>query len=286
MAWGASDESTCTDCEAGTYQPAVGQANQSVCIPCPPGKYSTMMGAEVCASCPSGSWNADFGQTECTICQQGKWMHSPASLREQDCSPCEGSGDCLPDSSARLTVEFRNFPFAELDSTQLADVEAALADDIASACGIGNQSVLDLHGKSGSVSVSPDGTVSAFVTKVTGSSANELASRLYTATFRGELINSTLAVLGAGREHFSAGAISVQPEEFVPSVPTSTTTPVSSTTLTSTATGSRTSTATVTTSTSTSTLAPGSNEFSSGTASPAASLVWLLLFLGLVMSGM
>jgi hypothetical protein len=193
-------------------------------------------------------------------------------MRQEDCTPCQGSEDCLPFASARITIEFRNFPYSELSSAQLVDVEVALADDIAAACGVSNESVIDLQGKNTSVSVGSDGKVSAFVRDVTGSSANELASRLYSTTFRGELVNSTLAVLGTERKHFSAGAISVHPEKFEPLVPTTTTTRSSST-------ATSTQTRTVTTSTGAST------GFSSDAASPVTSLLCSLLCSGLVMGG-
>merc|ERR1712039_416656 len=156
---------------------------------------------------------------------------------------------------------------------------------------MGNRSVVDLHGESTSVSISSDGTVSAFVTEITESSANDLASRLYSATFRGELVNSTLAVLGvAEREHFSAGAISVQPQAFAPLVPTSTTTRLTTTSLTTTTlTTSSAVTSTQSTGMSTSTTTPPSNiPFNSGATTPLASLAWLLLLLssGLLMNRM
>merc|ERR1712039_59071 len=237
------------------------------------------MGAAKCASCPAGSWNDDFAKTECTICPQGKWMQSPGSMRQEDCTLCQGSVDCLPFGSARITIEFRNFPYSELSTAQLVNVGSTLADDIAAACGVSNESVVDLQGKDASVSIGSDGKVSAFVKEVTGSSANELASRLYSATFRGELVNSTLAVLGTERKHFSAGAISVHPEKFEPLVLTSTTTRSSSMPTTSTQ------TRTVTTGASASTMAPSGTGLSSDAASPVTSLLCSLLCSGLVMSG-
>lgn len=235
LAWGATDESTCNECEAGMYQPAVGQANHSVCINCPPGKYGVVAGASSCISCPAGSWNADFGETSCTICQQGQWTNSVGSLREGDCSPCHGSADCLQDASARITIELNGFPYAAFTSTQLADVGSALALDIASACGVEDYSVVDLFGMNTTVTISPDGMVSAFVVDVEGSSANELASQLYSASFRSALVNSTLAVLSGTWPHLSVGAVSVEPEEFTPLVPTETaTTSTRSMTMTST----------------------------------------------------
>jgi hypothetical protein len=135
----------------------------------------------------------------------------------------------LPDGSARITIEFKYFPYLELSSEQLRDVKASLAEEIASVCSIGNGSVVDLYGKDTSVSIEPDGTVSAFVIEVAGLSANELALKLYTTAFRAALVNSTLAVLGANRQSLSAGAISFRPDAFVPLVPTTTTTSTSST---------------------------------------------------------
>merc|ERR1712217_520277 len=109
--------------------------------------------------------------------------------------------------------------------------------------------------------------------EVAGPSAHELASRLYTATFRGAVVNSTLAVLGASRQHFGAGAISVQPAEFVRLVPTTTATH-SSTTVT---TKSSMATVTSTTSMTTSTLDEGEVDVISSTTSLATSFAWLWL---------
>merc|ERR1711920_378432 len=125
-----------------------------------------MGGAATCASCPAGSWNSDFAKTECTICPQGRWMHSLGSLREDNCKTCGHSSDCLPDRSVRITIEFIKFPYAEIDSAQMEVIQVALAEDIAAACGVGNQSVVNLQGKSGTVYVSPEGVVSAFVKEV------------------------------------------------------------------------------------------------------------------------
>lgn len=252
-AWGASAESACTDCGPGHYQPAVGQANQSSCLRCPPGAYGTVTGAEGCASCPEGSWNGDFGKTECHLCPEGKWIRSPGSLRGGDCMRCWGNGDCLPDGSARITIEFRNFPYTEIVAAgRLGDVEAAFAEDIASACSIENDSVVDLASRKAHVTTSTQGVVSAFVKDFGAvSSAGELAQRLYSASFRGELVNTTLRVLGGSSigTHFGVMSVSLKPEKFIPATTsaTITSTTATSTTATSTTASSTTITTTVTT---------------------------------------
>merc|ERR1712039_55950 len=104
----------------------------------------------------------------------------------------------------------------------------------------------------------------------------------YSATFRGELVNSTLAVLGAEREHFSAGAISVQPKKFEPLVPTTTATSTS-TSVTSTQPREE---ATHSTHSTTSATPPSSSPFTSAAISRGTGLACVLLpCLGLVMSG-
>jgi len=147
-------------------------------------------------------------------------------------------------------MELKDFPYSELDVTQMAKVEAAFAEEIASACDVNNKSVVDLFGKATSVTISPDGKVSAFVKEVTGHSANELAARLYSSSFREELVNSTLTIFGSREESFNVGAIAVKPEAFTPLVPTSTattTTLLSTTTIPTTATATATTTVAVTT---------------------------------------
>merc|ERR1711920_485077 len=98
----------------------------------------------------------------------------------------------------------------------------------------------------GSVSIDEDGTVTAYVLSIVdGSSANELAARLYSPAFRGLLENTTLAIGGQAME-VTVGAVSFKPEAFVAPIPTTTTKFVPPT-VTSTATSTGTSTATSTT---------------------------------------
>merc|ERR1712039_312986 len=71
---------------------------------------------------------------------------------------------------------------------------------------------------------------------------NELAAKLYSDTFRSLLVKSTLASMGraadAGVTPVSMGAVTFQPEAFVPLLPTTTRTLTSTATSTATSTSS------------------------------------------------
>jgi hypothetical protein len=131
-----------------------------------------------------------------------------------------------------------NLRLAEVPAEARSDLCTAYAKDIASTCGVDESSVVDLEGKKAAVSISEDSSISAFVLGISGSSANELAARLYSPSFRGLLVNSTLVSTGthadAGTREISVGAVDLQPEQFVPQVPTTTHTSTMSTTATST----------------------------------------------------
>merc|ERR1712012_364353 len=155
-------------------------------------------------------------------------------LHEGGCSPCSG-GDCLPDGSLRVTLEFRGLPCGELGAEQTERVKATLAESIAAACGVDSHSVADVYGMFTTVTLAPDGKVTALVKDIRGYTANELAARLYSSSFRQDLIKSVAGIVGSDEicSKVAIAAISVKPEAFAPLVPTST---VTTTTLTTTST--------------------------------------------------
>jgi len=164
-------------------------------------------------------------------------------MRVGDCTPCVGAG-CLRDASARITIEVVGLAFSALPAAELSDLCSSYAKDIASTCGVDDSAVVDLQGKKATVTISEDGSISAFVLDVAGSSANHLAAKLYSSTFRGLLVNSTLAATGAGEGPVVVGAVTFHPEAFVPLLPTTTRTLTSTATSTATATATSTSTST------------------------------------------
>jgi len=168
---------------------------------------------------------------------------------------CWGNGDCLPDGGARVTIEFRNFPYVELiNSGKLEDVGVALADDIASACSIDDDSVVDLIGGKATVTISAEGLVSAFVKEFASvASAGELAQRLYSPSFRAELVKSVHQVLSGSSTTAPVGvvAVSLKPEKFVPPPTSTTATSTTATSTTPTSTSATSTSATSTTITST-----------------------------------
>merc|ERR1740121_277346 len=155
-----------------------------------------MPGTSACSLCPAGTWSGDFGATACNVCPEGKWTFYAGARRQGDCTPCAGSG-CLRDASARVTIEIINFALSALSAEEKVELSKAYAREIASTCGVGESSVVDLQGRSASVSVGEDGSISAFVLSMgDGPSANELAARLYSSYFRLVLEDLILAVRG------------------------------------------------------------------------------------------
>lgn len=152
----------------------------------------------------------------------------------------------MQDASARITVKAANLALSALPAEELLDLRSSYAKDIASTCGVVESSVVDLQGHEATVTIAEDGSISAFVLDLSGSSANELAAKLYSTTFRSSLANSTLAFTGGASEAsmrpMFMGAVTFQPEKFVPLLPTMTRT----STITSTATSTATSTSSVT----------------------------------------
>merc|ERR1719336_3462025 len=117
------------------------------------------------------------------------------------------SSGCLQDASARVTIEIINLALSALSAEERMELSKACATEIASTCGVEESSVVDLQGRSSSVSIGEDGSISAFVLSIgDGPSANELAARLYSSYFRLVLESITMSV---GGEVNSAGSSQV-----------------------------------------------------------------------------
>merc|ERR1712241_1090294 len=126
-----------------------------------------------------------------------------------------------------------------------------MAESIASTCGVDNHSVADSFGTFTRVTLAADGEVSALVKDIQGYTANELAARLYSPSFREELIKAMTAIVGSDTQRLGKlgiAAVFMKPEAFAPLVPTSTltTTTLTTTTLTTTSTSAIASTTTTT----------------------------------------
>jgi len=132
-------------------------------------------------------------------------------------------------------MDFQGLPHRELEAKQTERIKATLADSIASACGVDNHSVADLFGTFTTVTLAPDGKVSALVKDIEGYTANELAARLYSPSFRENLIKSVIGIVGPDAQRsgkIAIAAITVKPEVFAPLVPTTTRTTTTRTTTT------------------------------------------------------
>ena len=53
-----SGASECSNCAAGTYQPAIGQ---TACVKCPAGKYQNLESQIVCIDCEIGTYATNTG---------------------------------------------------------------------------------------------------------------------------------------------------------------------------------------------------------------------------------
>merc|ERR1712050_328207 len=124
------------------------------------------------------------------------------------------------------------------------------ATTIASACSLPNaDSVWNLLGHNGTTSITTGSAVEAFIEVPQGSTANEMARRLYAASFKEQFVRSTQDTLGAGAEMPVVGTVTLELEKFHPPTTTVATTTLTTTTVTT----DSTTTSTVTTSTVTST---------------------------------
>jgi hypothetical protein len=97
---GATDNSTCLVCPAGTYCPNKGMAVPSLCDP---GSYSSSQAAVSCTQCVAGTFALGFGSSACDGCSAGMFCPSGASQqcrcplnsyqdgdRSSACKPCTG----------------------------------------------------------------------------------------------------------------------------------------------------------------------------------------------------
>lgn len=144
--------------------------------------------------------------------------------------PCWQSGDCLPAKEKSVFVEMQmaGLQPSSLRAEQLAELLAAYAQELASACDVANGSVVDLGGVHATVSLASDGLVSAFVLALEGLTAHDLAARLYSPSFRYAMGNASEAVLGHGCG-VQVVSVSVVPKAFVRATTASPTTAATTT---------------------------------------------------------
>ena len=70
---GASSNSTCTACPAGSFCPTAGEGNPQLCNA---GSYSSAVGATsstVCTPCTAGTYSFAPGSTSCALCPAGSY---------------------------------------------------------------------------------------------------------------------------------------------------------------------------------------------------------------------
>jgi len=136
--------------------------------------------------------------------------------------PCWRSNDCLEDKTVEVSVVVSGLDASALSGEERDALGAALASDLASACEVANSSVVELSGASNAtVTFGPGGGVSAFVRDLSGITAQDLAARLYSSSFRATLGNTTEGVVGSAAG-VQVASVSFEPKAFSP-VTTSTT---------------------------------------------------------------
>merc|ERR1712241_734334 len=84
-----------------------------------------------------------------------------------------------------------------LPASQQGALKRAYAADIATTCSLTSaDSVWDLSGRNGTVSITTDDTIEAFVAVPQDSTANALARKLYASAFKQQLVHTTSEKLG------------------------------------------------------------------------------------------
>jgi hypothetical protein len=79
-------QATCIACDAGAFQPGVGQA---VCLACPTGKYQSAEGTASCLSCPAGKFSDAQASSACAGCEAGTFQSVAGAVS------CAAHGGCL-----------------------------------------------------------------------------------------------------------------------------------------------------------------------------------------------
>jgi len=120
----------------------------------------------------------------------------------------------------RITIQVGGLAWSGLSTSVQDALQAAFAHSIASSCGVGEASIVDLYGRNASVTVNSDGELNAFVLAGTGHTAAELQSRLSSTAFQMAIVDATAAILASGPSNVAGrmtlGAASVGMERFSP----------------------------------------------------------------------
>merc|ERR1712061_630240 len=122
--------------------------------------------AASCDPCPAGSWSDGHGATTCILCPQNEWTFSTGSRTAGDCTP--GALHASRGTSAHITFQIRNMDAAFSNPNRLSLLQSELAKQIALACNVDVQAVVDVTGENASVSIAQDGDVSSYVLEGAG----------------------------------------------------------------------------------------------------------------------
>jgi len=160
--------------------------------------------------------------------------------------PCWKSSDCLDaqEKTVHVDIELAGLQPSSLEPGQLVGLLDAYASELAAACDVPKASVVDADGANATVSLGPDGTVSAFVLSIKGLTAHDLSSRLYASSFRYAVGNATRSLLGE-QCGVQVVAVSMDPRVFVRTTTTPATTTEATTSSTDTTVDPETTTAEV-----------------------------------------
>jgi hypothetical protein len=145
-----ADQTSCKDCEMGTYSPFTGASNQTYCIPCAAGMYQDDFGSTICKECPLGYASDPLPKPRkcssscpnpgerysggvCAPCETGKYLDSdrrckvcPAGTKStgETCVACP-DGEYFNPELVRLTGPhgdiLTKYQITDFDITSLGD---------------------------------------------------------------------------------------------------------------------------------------------------------------------
>jgi len=95
----------------------------------------------------------------------------------------------------RITMQLHGFDWSALSTSTAEALRTAFAFNIASTCGVGDSSIVDVYGSEASVTLDSNGELIAFVLADTGYTATELQSILSSVSFRKLMADAVVATL-------------------------------------------------------------------------------------------
>jgi len=108
---GQAQAFACISCAAGRHNPAEGSASRSACVPCEAGSVSALPGAFDCSTCKAGTYS-DEKRLSCIGCPTGRYSEEEGAASLGNCTRCPGgsttasSGSVSPAQCLDITCGF------------------------------------------------------------------------------------------------------------------------------------------------------------------------------------